>query len=458
MTRLFVLVCVCAFFFYGCGSPELGEDGKGTHSKNTSEYVERVETMPAGFFRVWADIKVKSSGEIINLDYVVACGGQVTHWTYTEPSAVFGMYPHIMVVPTSTGAAIGARTPQVCDSYVWEEKSIFLEYGPDGPGKYVVNPVPDDFLPLLMWYPSVEDLSFAFGYISDVAYESPYAKMEVQDSGIAKSSQEEWLAWREKSKSEYQQQGALPGPWGYQMPWSIGSTREETARIIELNGGRIPVGPNCYAVGVVELPDSIKADVLALLPENGREWVSLYETSVVFEEPDSVNAIRKLLRSERFNGGSFVSHEKVSREDGVRRRNGGGAFKYNGDMTVGGENSKHDHYHRKYPIAAWQLREGSSDEWEHRILLDDDWEGFGFCGKRVPPLEELRSYAQGERNTLRAPSDLIASRSRQWLVAENKIVATNTEHVRQDGTHPSLLSSLRTVIGHDGRVLTYVFR
>ena len=54
-----------------------------------SPYVESVEELPSGFFRVFADIRVKESGEIVKLDYVVACGGTVTNWTYTTPSASF---------------------------------------------------------------------------------------------------------------------------------------------------------------------------------------------------------------------------------------------------------------------------------------------------------------------------------------------------------------------------------
>jgi hypothetical protein len=79
-----------------------------------SHYVKSVERTPSGFFRVFADIRVKETGEIVKLDYVVACGGTVTNWTYTTPSVSYGMVPQIMLVPTSSGELIGARTPKGC--------------------------------------------------------------------------------------------------------------------------------------------------------------------------------------------------------------------------------------------------------------------------------------------------------------------------------------------------------
>lgn len=408
-----------------------------------SPYVESVEELPSGFFRVFADIKVKETGEIVKLDYVVACGGTVTNWTYTTPSASFGMSPHIMIVPTASGELIGARTPEVCDASDWEPE----RHRPRGKPEYVIERVPDDFLPLLMWYPNADDIGFAFGYLSDKAYESPYAKIEVLRSGIAKSSLEEWLIWREEAASDYKQVGALPGPWGHQLPGRIGSSQESQAELQKLNGGRDADVSMCHQAGKMDLPDTIRSHVLALFPETDRKWIAASELN----DEDSKKLL-KLLRSAEFNGGSYYSHTRLYAEDGVRRSTGGGAFSR--IMDAGSSLDKNDFYHDKYPVAIFQKVSETGVEgnaWEHRILFDAEWNGFSLCGIASPSVEDLVAYGRGEIDEIRPAYEQHSDQEPQWLMAGEEVVATNTG---DDVVTNLIEGSLAPVISRDGKIIS----
>ena len=422
-----------------------------------SPYVKSVEQTPSGFFRVFADIRVKETGEIVKLDYVVACGGTVTNWTYTTSSVSFGMAPHIMLVPTSSGELIGARTPSACDADMWEPRKVLVR---DEAGSHfeTVNPVPDDFLPLLMWYPDADDIGFAIGYLSDLAYQSPYSKMELIDSGIAKSSLEEWKAWREEAEKNYKQVGAMPGPWGYQIPGRLGSSPEMTAELESLNSGRRISTDRCYSLALLQLPESIKSDVLALLPETPRDWVTLPEVELKSES--SAQKILQLLdsRDALFNGGSYRSHTHLYMEDGVRRSTGGGAFSYNPDGIS--TSDKNDFYHDTYPILIY--KEGATaaeggEIWDHKVLFDEDWKGFGMCGNHSPSESDLLAYVEWHSATLpldygsHSFRDLNAVTDTQRLVSGEDVLVTSMGF----SAHRLMVPQpLYPIIKRDGSIVT----
>jgi len=415
-----------------------------------SPYVKSVEQTPSGFFRVFADIRVKETGEIVKLDYVVACGGTVTNWTYTTSSVSFGMTPQIMLVPTSSGQLIGARTPEVCDGNQWQPIPKWNGRRPPGPDPepdYYIEKVPDDFLPLLMWYPNADDLSFSIGYLSDVAYESPYSKMELLDSGIEATDYEAWKVWRERAASSFKQIGALPGPWGYQLPGRLGSSKKQNEQIRALNHGRDANVSLCYSLNMLELPDSIQKDVLELLPDTERDWVTIQELDEGGREK-----LFGLLKTADFNGGSFYSHMRLYQEDGVRRSTGGGAFSHNQDAD--GDTDKNDFYHDTYPVAIYQKvqRPGfDRDTWEHHILLDEEWKGFAFCGLSIPSVADLTAYGRGELETVRPDYVSHDWLDPQWLKDGENVVATTVGYY---GHRHMIDGHIGPIINRDGRVIS----
>ena len=416
-----------------------------------SPYVESVEELPSGFFRVFADIRVKESGEIVKLDYVVACGGTVTNWTYTTPSASFGMSPHIMIVPTASGELIGARTPNVCDASLWEPWEIRSKAYPAPPDGYF-DPVPDDFLPLLMWYPNADDIGFAFGYLTDKAYESPYAKMEVLSSGIAKSSLEEWLIWRESAKADYKQVGAMPGPWGHQIPGRLGSSPEGNEQLQAVNHGWLPETGQCGAALLLELPAEGKSEVLELLPDNGNPWVAMEDLS-----DDGRKELNAILKKLPFNGGHFFSHGQVTGDVGVRKSTGGGAF------TSRSKYGKSNTYHDYYPVVPFQPVDfdpdtGSVSKWRHQILLDENWNGFGICGRTSPPASDLISYATGQSKVLRPDYSLERTNGltrRKWMPEELMADEVLVKGPRDDAAGPWFMTGFGPVFDRNGHLIAY---
>ncbi|MBY9067981.1 hypothetical protein K1X12_13805 [Hyphomonas sp. WL0036] len=363
-------------FVASCREARTGESGRAPYGRNLPE--------PSGFFRVFADVRVKATGEIVEIGYVASCGAITQNWSYTTSSAFFGMAPHIMLVPTNSGELIGVRTPDVCDADLW--------WGHED--KVDTSLSSDSFLPVLMWYPDVNDIGFAIGYLSDKAYESPYAKIELLSSGIAKASLEEWRAWLEKSEAEFEPVGALPGPWGHQKVAYTGSSRAHEKYLRSINGGRNALTYLCHAMGLLEVPAEGRDDVLRMLPDNGQEWVSSSEVDQEFARP-----FRALLESLDFEGTSFTSHQRDYREFGARKSQGGGAFFRGGQYESDG-------YHDVWPIVPFQPDEidPSTKEvqsWKHEWLREDAWNGFAVCGNDSPSVDALTAYAAGRSDSLR---------------------------------------------------------
>ncbi|MEM7491822.1 MAG: hypothetical protein AAF296_00470 [Pseudomonadota bacterium] len=197
-------VSVCALLLTACTD---GSDLSNAAERLQSPYVESVEEIPPFYYRVQASYTLKETGEQIDFDYVVACGGIATRWTYTSPSRMTSYHPKSMFHPTSNGEAIGVRSPDMCNpkAWGWEDRRAGKVYTRE-------DTIPDDFLPVTICYPNVNRMGWGIGYESDVAYESPYAKIAFNGASITESNQEEWQAWRDRAEANYEQIGGLPGP------------------------------------------------------------------------------------------------------------------------------------------------------------------------------------------------------------------------------------------------------
>lgn len=372
------LLLICAFFLSGC-SPVADSKSAGTNS-----YVQDEE--PDGFYRLMLDVRVKDTSEIVKIDYVASCGAIVQRSDFTTSSVLYGMAPHIMLAPTRSGELIGIRTPEVCDASDWWSRR-------DGE-KIVENP-PSDFLPLIMWYPDAKNIDFAIGYLSDKAYESPYAKIEILSSSIAKSNLEEWRAWRKTAEETFEPIGALPGPWGHQMIGRPGSSEKEQEYLRTLNEGKPVLMDLCYSAGLVDLPEEGRNRILNMLPDKTRAWTSAWDL-----EQEQVPVLYDALDELDFEGTSFLSHQGRVRELGVRRSTGGGAFVVGGEEGIKGRS-----YHDVYPIVPYQ-REAPDPEseyvaiWRFEMLTDPEWNGFGICGNRSPSPQALTEYSAGRVDRL----------------------------------------------------------
>lgn len=351
------------------------------------------------YYRVFADYTVKDTGENIVFDYVVVCGG------HAIPEAFYTHSPKIMFRATSTGEAVGVRSPRLCDPWYW---GVNLRTG--APMNY--PPQPDDFLPFTMWYPDAENLGFAFGYASDLAYESPYSRLVFNDAKIEKSSREVWEAWHEKAQQEYVQIGGLPGPWGYNPPNSKDSREAaEPARL--LNQGIYPAGASCFSVPEIDLPEGSQARAVVQEEISEREEDYMHYVS----EPATPGWTKFRLAANRdgriFNGGNYNDHLSVRAVLGVRRSTGRVMVTDNGlTVSTGGgrvnrESGKGNYYHDVYPVVPSELftdtdKNGEYEYIRRNVMLEDEWNGFSLCSssRSYITTRDVQEYASRERGDL----------------------------------------------------------
>ena len=363
-----------------------------------SPYVKEVKETPRTYYRVTADYSVKATGEKISFDYVVVCGGTVTRWTYTSPSVAGTIYPELMILPTATGEAVGVRTPRLCDAGIWGYDFRAREWTDK-------TKIPDDFMTFAMWFPDLNDMSFAIGYESDLAYKSPYAKLEFIKADAVLSNKEEWTAWREQSAVAWGDAviGGLPGPWGYN--WHF----EDKAFQAELRArapGGLVEGKFCYGGVRLKLPDDWRAVLEQFKPADAKNyWVPVWST--VQMRPARKAFFEKYGGARAFNGGRFRDHVPGDSmpELGVRRSGGELIYRDNGTEleTRGGRvvhgQGRGNFYHDQFPIIAHESY-AFDEERKHtitrKLLVSDDWNGFSICSRGLVSAEMLEAYSLGE--------------------------------------------------------------
>ena len=142
---------------------------------------------PVIYFHIRADYELIETGEPLNFDYVLSCRG------YPFPSSLFQA--------TSTGAAIAIAQPE--------------EYCQRAINSFPIERSDDRIkMPVLTWYDDVKDLSLGYVYLSNDAYTSPHAKVQFKSYDVRPATRDDFIAWKEKAKTEYKQIGAIPGPHG----------------------------------------------------------------------------------------------------------------------------------------------------------------------------------------------------------------------------------------------------
>jgi len=233
------------------------------------------------FFRVEANFEVKATGERIRFDYIAWCGGSVTHWRARSPSIRYNLYPEMMHIPTQDGAAIGIRTFNMCDHWTWENER-------EGKSR-----IPDDLLPVVQWYPDVNDMGFAIGYESDAAYESPYSKLNFLSAKLSQTDAETWASWRKAYEAGFKPVGNTESPY-YDI-----NTPSRIRRV-------------CNSASRVAIPSERMQEAERLMPvETGRFWFGA--TSRMTEaRKQSAEAFEKLLNLDAWRYGRHFQGQNLS--------------------------------------------------------------------------------------------------------------------------------------------------
>ena len=220
----------------------------------------KTEKVPPGYFvRQRVDYVMTDTGEPFTVEFVQACGGRLTRTRHA------GSIAHAIITPQRYFKA----TPDKKSAVRVYNRPVCRDKGPDGLSDYLE--MGEHFIPKLLWYPDINNLSFAWGYLTPKAYESPVAKLKPVNVTLERVTREDWLAWRDKAEREYEQIGALPGPWGYDVEVA---SQERKAEIRAQNGG-FDHASRCSAMVKVKLPDSEMDALLEIWPEDGRRYWDL---------------------------------------------------------------------------------------------------------------------------------------------------------------------------------------
>lgn len=335
------------------------------------------ERPPSFFYRMQADFILKETGEPISFDYVVACGGLVESYSYTTPTAFYKHHPIIMFQPVGDGQALGLVSIDMCDDWKWHP----IKFGP----KKGQSRIPENLRPLAIWFDDINDLSAGWGYKTDDAYESPLATIEFVKAEVTISDRAAWKAWRDRASSDYQQVGALPGPWGFS--WDEGSY-EATSRVSLQGAGFGFASATCLASAHVRVPDELIGEIFAEAPENIKRFWFLDEAA------DKIPDLRDRLYSKR---GVFADSRLYS-ELYKPEHQYLGTLSRGGDAHIvpyGARDGFDDGFAFRdiYPFLprseAMPETTHPADSYFQAIMFDEPYKGFGRCYSHGKPIDML---------------------------------------------------------------------
>jgi hypothetical protein len=132
-------------------------------------------TIPSTFFRVTAPVTLKN-GESIDIDVVVECRWTVRNIPGSAPLNVPVRIPYMYGVRTKDGHGVLLHTPDAC-------------------GSDVINRIPKNFFPLVLWSDDANDLESLTAYTSEAGYEHSSAKLKLNGTQVRPATKEEHLAW-----------------------------------------------------------------------------------------------------------------------------------------------------------------------------------------------------------------------------------------------------------------------
>lgn len=371
-----------------------------------SPYTKGVEKTADAYFRITADYTVIDTGEEINFDYVMVCGGTVTHSTYTAATVTYSKFPDTMILPTKTGEAVGIVTPTLCEAWGWRyiDKIGGKLRDPD--------PIPDNFMPYAMWYPDVNALGFAFGYESDLAYESPYSRLKFHGSTLKRVDQ---AAWWKQAAEEFESISGLPGPWGLSYSQTR-DTKEIRDEIMSRNQGLMPAGRWCNAVAQIDLPERFADRAEQIAEEND------FDFWVADNGDDSLKLLDDIRKSYdySFNGGRYQDHLLLGNGLGVRKSDGkptstkpiraiDGTVSTRVVAVGGGRiivpDGQGNFYHDVYPVVKGDLSISATHPsgeffYSNITLIKPEWNGFGICSVAPVNYTDVLTYAERRSNAL----------------------------------------------------------
>ena len=192
-----------------------------TAAREADTYEKLTKGRVGAAYRIQMDLELKETGEAINFDYMVRCANIDVPGSFHP---IISGQTHFMAL--STGAAVAVSAPH---HYCGRSLSNQPFNKPGDPMK----------MPVLAWYDDVNDLSRTWAYLTNDAYKSPLAKVRFVDFDVSRVTQDEYRDWALETSKNYEQIGAIPGPFGCMTGNALPSEPASCAypERLERNGG-----------------------------------------------------------------------------------------------------------------------------------------------------------------------------------------------------------------------------
>lgn len=212
---------------------------------------ERNEPKFGSFYRM--SVELSHGNEPLNIEVIIGCGSEVRQILGEGRSARGLWAPYIFGVRARNGEGVLVQSPDICGRELAKQ------------------PMPADFLPVVLWAPDVGNLEYLVAYLNERAYQQPVSKLTFHKATFTDATKSDYEVWRNSRwkdnivplnsrDKEYNRDGEFFHGEGF---FPKGDPRSEVLREI-----------SCHAVLRVPLPDGAKAAISEKWPaERPRFWL-----------------------------------------------------------------------------------------------------------------------------------------------------------------------------------------
>jgi hypothetical protein len=194
-------------------------------------------------------VELIQEDEPLTIEVIIGCGTQVRHIPGEGRSAREVWSPYIYGVRAKGGHGVLVQSPSVCGRDVTK------------------NPVPADFLPLVLWAPDADNLEFLIAYVHERAYEQPVAKLKFVRATITDATEADYTAWR---ATKWKDNIVPSPPRATDQMWSF--FRED--RHLPPNDPRFRVRMECHSFVRIPIPEQYRDRLRARWPQDRpRYWI-----------------------------------------------------------------------------------------------------------------------------------------------------------------------------------------
>ena len=124
-------------------------------------------------------VELDHGDEPLNIEVVIACGSQARQILGEGRSARAVWAPYIYGVRARNGEGVLVQSPNICGRKLDEQ------------------PMPADFLPVVLWAPDAADLEFMVAYLNEHAYLQRVSKLHFRKATFTEATRSDYETWRQ---------------------------------------------------------------------------------------------------------------------------------------------------------------------------------------------------------------------------------------------------------------------